>query len=123
MKTSLLTTRRVLIATLAIALVGTLAFVSLRTGPLAPIKVTVAQPTEGSMSPSIFGIGTVEARRSWMVGPATAGRVLNVKVDVGDRVKAGQLLAEMDPVDLSQRLSALDASVARASSAQSAAQA
>ena len=46
MKTSLLTTRRVLIATLAIALVGTLAFVSLRTGPLAPIKVTVAQPTE-----------------------------------------------------------------------------
>ena len=59
MKTSLLTTRRVLIATLAIALVGTLAFVSLRTGPLAPIKVTVAQPTEGSMSPSIFGIGTV----------------------------------------------------------------
>ena len=123
MKTSLLTTRRVLIATLAIALVGTLAFVSLRTGPLAPIKVTVAQPTEGSMSPSIFGIGTVEARRSWMVGPTIAGRVLSVKVDVGDRVKAGQLLAEMDPVDLSQRLSALDASVARASSAQSAAQA
>ena len=123
MKTSLLTTRRVLIATLAIALVGTLAFVSLRTGPLAPIKVTVAQPTEGSLSPSIFGIGTVEARRSWMVGPTTAGRVLSVKVDVGDRVKAGQLLAEMDPVDLSQRLSALDASLARASSAQAAAQA
>ena len=56
------------------------------------------------MSPAIFGIGTVEARRSWMVGPTVAGRVLSVRVDVGDLVKAGQLLAEMDPVDLDQRL-------------------
>ena len=56
------------------------------------------------MSPAIFGIGTVEARRSWMVGPTVAGRVLSVQVDVGDTVKAGQLLAEMDPVDLDQRL-------------------
>lgn len=123
MTTKILTPRRALIAAVAIALVGALVFVSLRTGPLAPIKVTVAQPTEGSLSPSIFGIGTVEAKRSWMVGPTTAGRVLSVKVDVGEHVKAGQLLAEMDPVDLSQRLSALDASLARASSAQAAAQA
>lgn len=123
MNSKFLTTRRVLFAAVALALVGALAFVSLRTGPLAPIKVTVAHPTQGSLNPSIFGIGTVEARRSWMVGPTAAGRVLSVKVDVGDRVKAGQLLAEMDPVDLSQRLSALDASLARASSARAAAQA
>jgi HlyD family secretion protein len=100
-----------------------MAYVSLRTGPLAPIKVTVAQPTEGTLTPSIFGIGTVEARRSWMVGPTAAGRVLSVKVDVGDRVKAGQLLAEMDPVDITQRLTAADASLARASSARAAAEA
>ena len=35
----------------------------------------------------LFGIGTVEARRSWMVGPTVAGRVLRVQVDVGDTVK------------------------------------
>jgi HlyD family secretion protein len=123
MNSNIFTTRRMLFTAVALALVGALAFVSLHTGPLAPIKVTVVQPTEGSLNPSIFGIGTVEARRSWMVGPTTAGRVLSVKVDVGDRVKAGQLLAEMDPVDLSQRLGALDASLARASSAQAAANA
>ena len=88
----------------------------LRTGPLAPIKVTVAHATEGQLSPAIFGIGTVEARRSWMVGPTVPGRVLSVKVDVGDTVRAWQLLAEMDPVDLDQRLAALDASLARADS-------
>lgn len=115
--------RRVGVAVAVLVLLGALAFVALRTGPLAPIKVTVAQATEGSVSPAIFGIGTVEAQRSWMVGPTVAGRVLSVKVDVGDVVKAGQLLAEMDPVDLDQRLAALDASLARAGSAQTAAQA
>ena len=118
-----LLTRRIAVAVAVLALLGAMAFVALRTGPLAPVKVTLAQVTQGSLSPAIFGIGTVEARRNWMVGPTTAGRVLSVKVDVGDRVKAGQLLAEMDPVDLDQRLQALDASLARAGSAQAAAQA
>jgi len=115
--------RRLIIGAIALALIGGVAYVSLRTGPLAPIKVTVVSPAEGTITPSIFGIGTVEARSSWMVGPTVAGRVLNVKVDVGDRVRAGQLLAEMDPVDFGQRLAALDASLARAGSTHSAAQA
>ncbi len=123
MNSNALLKRRLIMAAVALALIGGMAYVSLRTGPLAPIKVTVASPAEGSFSPAIFGIGTVEARRNWMVGPTTAGRVLSVKVDVGDHVKAGQLLAEMDPVDFSQRLAALDASLARAGSAQLAAQA
>ena len=123
MSSKALLKRRLIIGSVALALIAGMAYVSLRTGPLAPIKVTVASPVEGSLSPAIFGIGTVEARRSWMVGPTVAGRVLSVKVDVGDTVKAGQLLAEMDPVDFIQRLAALDASLARAGSGQAAAQA
>ena len=123
MNPSPLLLRRLGIGALAVALVGALAFVALRTGPLAPIKVTVTSVQEGRLSPAIFGIGTVEARRNWMVGPTVAGRVLSVRVDVGDTVKVGQLLAEMDPVDLDQRLVALDAALARASSIHTAAQA
>jgi HlyD family secretion protein len=123
MKPQALFQRRLVLAAVALVLVGGVIFVSLRTGPLAPIKVTAAYPAEGTLRPAIFGIGTVEARRSWVLGPTVAGRVLTVKVDVGDAVKAGQLLAEMDPVDFVQRLAALDASLARAGSAQSAAQA
>ncbi|PKO59002.1 MAG: efflux transporter periplasmic adaptor subunit [Betaproteobacteria bacterium HGW-Betaproteobacteria-18] len=121
MNTNALLKRRLAIGAVVLVLIGAMAFVLLRTGPLASIKITVTQAQEGSLSPAIFGIGTVEARHSWMVGPTVAGRVLSVKVDVGDVVKAGQLLAEMDPVDLEQRLSALDASLARAGSAQMAA--
>ncbi len=123
MKTKSALGRRAAVGTAVLVLLGALAFVALRTGPLAPVKVTVTSVSEGSLNPAIFGIGAVEAKRNWMVGPTVAGRVLSVKVDVGDAVKAGQLLAEMDPVDLDQRLAALDASLARAGSAQAAAQA
>jgi HlyD family secretion protein len=49
--------------------------------------------------------------------------VRQVAVDVGDTVRAGQLLAEMDPVDLDERITALEASIARAGSGVVAAQA
>ncbi len=121
MKTS--TSRRLILGTLAIALLGALAWVALRTGPLAPVKIQTAKVTTGSVMPELFGIGQVEAQRSWMVGPTTPGRVLAVKVDVGDTVAPGQALAEMDAVDMDQRLTALDASLARAQSGRAAAQA
>lgn len=116
-------TRRLALGAVTLAVLGGIAFVTVRSGPLAPVKVTVARVDTGRVSPAVFGLGTVEARRSWMVGPTAAGRVLRVAVDVGDTVAPGQLLAEMDPVDLDQRLAALDASLARARSAQTAAQA
>lgn len=114
-------TRRLLLGGLALALVAALAYVALRTGPLAPIKVQVTTVKKGSVAPEIFGIGQVEAQRSWMVGPTVAGRVRSVQVDVGDTVQPGQPLADMDPVDLDQRLAALDAAAARAQSARQAA--
>ncbi|MDP1684583.1 efflux RND transporter periplasmic adaptor subunit [Hydrogenophaga sp.] len=108
--------RHLLLGGLALSLLAALVWVALRTGPLAPVKVQVTEVKQGSVTPEIFGIGQVEARRSWMVGPTVAGRVQSVMVDVGDTVRPGQPLAEMDPVDLEQRLSALDASLARAQS-------
>lgn len=102
---------------LAALLLAALVFVVMRSGPLAPTRVTVHQAESASVVPTLFGIGTVEARRAYLIGPTTAGRVLRVLVDVGDAVKAGQLLAEMDPVDIDERVAALDASMARAGSA------
>lgn len=115
--------RRLLLGGLALLLLAALAWVALRTGPLAPIKVQATTVTQGRVSPEIFGIGQVEAQRSWMVGPTAAGRVRSVAVDVGQTVQPGQVLAEMDPVDFDQRLAALDAALARAQSAQQAANA
>lgn len=123
MKLKSLMSRRVGLGLLGALLIAALAFVVMRSGPLAPTRVTVIEVTEGRLTPALFGIGTVEARRSYLIGPTTAGRVRKVAVDVGDAVKAGQLLAEMDPVDLDERLAALDASIARAGSAAAAVEA
>ncbi len=115
--------RRIGLAMLGLLLLAALVFVVMRSGPLAPVRVTVVEATVGRIAPALFGIGTVEARRSYLIGPTAAGRVRRVAVDVGDSVRAGQLLAEMDPVDLDQRLAAIDASIARAGSAVAAVQA
>lgn len=115
--------RAPLFAVLGLALLGLLVLVMLRSGPLAPTRVTVQTVGTGVVTPALFGLGTVEARRAHLIGPTAAGRVRRVLVDVGDVVKAGQLLAEIDPVDLSERLAAVDASIARAGSAVAAMQA
>ncbi|MEK7755270.1 MAG: efflux RND transporter periplasmic adaptor subunit [Acidobacteriota bacterium] len=97
-------------------------FLLARNGPLAPARVTQAQVEQGALAPKIFGIGTVEARRSYLVGPTVASRVTRVLVDQGDRVRSGQLLAEMDPIDLDERMaSAANAQERAASTAQAAA--
>ncbi|OYX26940.1 MAG: hypothetical protein B7Z03_14270, partial [Hydrogenophilales bacterium 32-62-9] len=101
------------------------AFVWLLTtrGPLAPVGVEIASVARADLRPTVYGIGTVEARRAYAVGPTQAGRLLRVSVDQGDRVKAGQLLAEIDPVDLRQRGEAAASSAARARQTAQAAQA
>ena len=117
------TSRQLSIAAAMLALLAAIVFIAVRSGPLSATRVTVVMVAEASLSPSLFGTGTVEARRAWLIGPTAAGRVLRVLVDVSDSVKAGQLLAEMDPVDLQERLAALSATQARATSAIAAAEA
>jgi HlyD family secretion protein len=92
-------------------------------GPLAPAKVTVAKVERGTLVASTFGIGTVEARRGYAIGPTVASRVLRVLVDQGDAVKAGQLVAELDPVDLLERVTSGELAAERAASTIRAAQA
>ncbi len=59
-----------------------------------------------SLSPSLFGIGTVEAQYTYKIGPTFAGRVNRLNVNVGDQIKTGQELGRMDPIDLDERIHA-----------------
>ncbi|MBV2162814.1 MAG: efflux RND transporter periplasmic adaptor subunit [Comamonas sp.] len=93
---------------------ASLLWVALRTGPMAPTPVTAVQVQNRPLAPQLFGLGTVQARQLHKLGPTVAGRVLTLAVDVGDAVQAGQVLGTMDPVDLDERIRALDAAQARA---------
>lgn len=83
-------------------------------GPLAPVEVTVQKAGAGAVAPQAFGIGVVEARRSYKIGPTTSGRLRAISVDVGDAVHPGQVLGEMDPVDLEAKIRSQEAAVASA---------
>lgn len=89
-----------------VPLLGFFVYVALRSGPLAPVAVTVATVEHAPVTPALFGIGTVEARYTYKIGPTFAGRLRRLDVHVGDTVKAGQVLGEMDPVDLDDRVRA-----------------
>jgi HlyD family secretion protein len=73
-------------------------------GPLAAVKVTLDKASNGVLNNGVFGVGTLEARRSYNLAPTFTSRVGRIWVDQGDKVRAGQLLAEMDAVDLNDRV-------------------
>ncbi|NLC69948.1 MAG: efflux RND transporter periplasmic adaptor subunit [Desulfuromonadaceae bacterium] len=89
-------------------------YVALTSGPLAPVPVIAGTVENRSIAPALFGIGTIEARFRYRIGPTFAGRVQRLEVDVGDQVQGGQVIGEMDPVDLDDRLRAMDAAQKRA---------
>ena len=97
-----------------LVLVLLLGYVALQAGPLAPVPITVETVQVKALQPALFGMGTVEARVTHKVGPTVAGRIKRVDVQTGDVVKAGQVLGEMDPVDLDDKIAAQEATIKRA---------
>lgn len=106
--------RTLSILAVVIPLAALLGYVALRSGPLAPVAVTVVKVESDALRPALFGIGTVEARQLHRIGPTAPGRVLRLQVEVGHAVKAGQVLGEMDPVDSDDRLRSQQALLQRA---------
>lgn len=97
-----------------LVLVLLLGYVALQAGPLAPVPITVETVQVKALQPALFGMGTVEARVTHKIGPTVAGRIKRVDVQTGDVVKAGQVLGEMDPVDLDDKIVAQEATIKRA---------
>ncbi|MCX7193308.1 MAG: efflux RND transporter periplasmic adaptor subunit, partial [Proteobacteria bacterium] len=89
---------------LAVLLISGFAWVVLTRGPLAPVKVTVEKIQTGTLAAEVFGIGLVEARHNYTVSPVMTGRISKLAVDQGDQVQAGQVVAELDPIDLNEKL-------------------
>lgn len=114
MKRPPLQTRTLALLAVVIPLLALFVYVALRSGPLAPVPVTVAVVENQALRPALFGIGTVEARYTYKIGPTMAGRLKSLEVQVGDRVTAGQMLGTMAPVDLDDRIRAQEAAAKRA---------
>ncbi|WP_303905080.1 efflux RND transporter periplasmic adaptor subunit [Thiohalomonas denitrificans] len=113
MKTIPFQRRTLALIAVIVPLLALLVYVALRSGPLALVAVTETEVESRPIRPALYGIGTVEARYTYKIGPTFAGRVKRLDVHVGDYVKAGQLLGEIDPVDLDDRVRSQEAALKR----------
>ncbi|SIO66703.1 RND family efflux transporter, MFP subunit [Singulisphaera sp. GP187] len=64
-----------------------------------PVAVTVAPVEQRPVERTVEVVGTLNGWEDVTVGSKSQGRVLKVHHDMGDRVKPGELLVELDPVD------------------------
>ncbi len=112
-----MTGRMLAVLAVVLPLLALLVYVALYSGPLAPVAVTVESVESRPLSPALFGIGTVEARYRYPIGPTATGRLETLSVEVGDRVQAGQVLGEIDPVELDDRVGAQESALKRTQAA------
>jgi len=61
-------------------------------------------PTVGEMKTEVFGIGNVGAKHLYSITAQTGGRILAIHTDEGEWVKKGDLLIQIDSVDIPQLL-------------------
>lgn len=101
--------KKVIITICCVAVVAAGAAVAVRlTGNSKPAVETVAsqvtvsasRPTVGDVALNGEFIGTVEPDQQVQVFPKVSGTVLRTYFEIGQQVKAGDLLYEIDPVDL-----------------------
>jgi multidrug efflux system membrane fusion protein len=87
---------------LGVLAVGLAAWAILRKPPVKagdppPVPVTVAKATTGDVALSINALGAAQAWRSDTILSQVSGRLLSVNFTEGAEVKAGQVLAQVDP--------------------------
>ncbi|MSO20109.1 MAG: efflux RND transporter periplasmic adaptor subunit [Acidobacteria bacterium] len=77
-----------------------------------PTLVDTAVVTEGSIREQISLTGSLKAKESVEVVPKITGKVQRVLVDVGDPVREGQLIAELEGDELAQQVLRAEATLA-----------
>ncbi len=101
--------RRVILIGAAAGLVGAGVWLFMQ-----PTTVTIASASVRDIAPAVQGVGTVEAKVVLRIAPKITGRLMAVLVDQGDGVRAGEVLARLDPAELAAQLQQAEASVQRA---------
>jgi HlyD family secretion protein len=104
-------TIRRLLTWLIVTAVAGFAVYKLKFAPVPVVAYTVAR---GEIVAEVMGTGTLEARVKTTVSARIQERLLEVLVDQGDTVKAGQLLARLDDAESKQQVAIAAATLAAA---------
>lgn len=104
----------VLLGALLVAIaVAAYVFTRVRT---QPITYTTAPLRVGSLAQAVTATGTVSAQNTISVGTQVSGTIAQIFVDYNSRVRAGQVLARLDPTTLRAAVAQQRASLAQSGS-------
>ena len=87
----------------ALAVVAGLIFYALR-APAEPPQYLTAKVERGDIENAVLASGLLEGIKQVDVGAQVSGQLKSLKVKLGDKVKKGQWLAEIDPLVLQNTL-------------------
>ncbi|MFW9080032.1 efflux RND transporter periplasmic adaptor subunit [Pseudomonas sp. P2757] len=96
--------RRALLVILC--LIPVVAYAAWQIMPPGRDKFTTVQVSRGDIESSVTALGTLQPRRYVDVGAQASGQIQKIHVEVGDVVKEGQLLVEIDPSTQKAKLDA-----------------
>lgn len=96
---------------LAIAIIGGVAAFTLSSSASTPTTLT-APVTRANVESTVLATGTLKPSRLVAVGSQASGRITSLKVAVGDTVKSGDLIAEIDSTTQDNALKISKASLA-----------
>lgn len=99
----------------AIVLIAVLVFSLARhRADSSKVVLKTAKVTRTTITTSVSGTGTLEALSTVEVKSNVGGQIIWLGVDEGDRVKAGQVVARIDPTDTKSALEQTNANLASA---------
>ncbi|SPF56816.1 Efflux transporter, RND family, MFP subunit [Candidatus Sulfopaludibacter sp. SbA4] len=99
------------------ARIKTAAAVKQQTLELAVPTVSVVRPKRGAMKDEVVLPGNIQAFTDSPIYARASGYLKEWKVDIGARVKTGQVLAEIDAPELDQQVRQADAALAQSRAA------
>ena len=107
--------KRLLVLAVIVGLIAGLVIYRVRNAPPPPPLYVFAELSEGDVNENVQSTGTVKPVTEVQVGAQVSGRVTKVFVDFNSNVKAGDVLAEIDPTILSAQADSTSAQLASAS--------
>ena len=111
-----MTRKKVVIIVLVVIGLAAVAFVSLRFRRTSGVEVNVEKVEKRDLAAIVSASGKIQPKRSVNISADTMGRVVNLAVNEGDRVKREQYLLQIDPRNLTSRVNSGEASLAAAQS-------
>src|SRR6187549_541711 len=99
-----------------IVLLGAVAYANLGYTRTTGTSVTVEKIARHDLEAIVSASGKIRAKKTVNISAETMGKVVNLTVNEGERVKKGQLLLEIDPRNLETAVQNREAGLASAKS-------